>query len=85
MKCFASIHDRKSKRYAIYYSVVLVVIMGTVAFETLQIIHQAPIQAAATFWEGFFSLFMLGRHEKVGNSLLSHLAKAKQIPRLSLF
>jgi len=59
--------------------------MGTVAFETLQVIHQAPIQAAATFFEGFFSLFMLGRHEKVGNSLLVHLSKAKQIPRLSLF
>jgi len=54
---------------------VLVVIMGTVGFETLQVIHQAPLQAAATFFEGFFSLFMLGRHEKVGSSLLSHLSK----------
>ncbi len=85
MKLFASIHDRKSKRYAIYYSAVLVVIMGTVGFETFQFIHQGPLQAAATFFEGFFSLFMLGRHEKVGASLLSHLSKAKQIPRLSLF
>ena len=85
MRFFASIHDRKSKKYVIYYSAVLVVIMGTVGFETLQVIHQAPLQAAATFFEGFFSLFMLGRHEKVGSSLLSHLSKVKQIPKLSLF
>ncbi len=74
MKFFSSMHDPKSKRYAIYYSVVLVAVTGVVIFMTLQIIHQNPLQGSMTFFEGFFSLFMLSRNEVVGKALMSHLA-----------
>ena len=85
MKYFSSIHDRKSRKYVIYYSIVLVGVMATVVIETFQFIHQPPIQGTMTFFEGFFSLFMLSRHEKVGSALLSHLSQARHLPKLSLF
>lgn len=75
LKIFSSIHDPKSKKYTIYYSSVLVMVTGVVIFMTLQIIHQGVLQGVMTFFEGFFSLFMLGRNEKVGKSLLSHLSR----------
>ena len=85
MKLFSSTHDPKSKKYVMYYTVVLIAIMGTVVFETFQLIHQPPLQAGLTFFEGFSSLFMLSRHEKVGKAFLAHLSLIKQIPKLSFF
>jgi|GEM_PF-1106792 len=74
IKIFSSTHDPKNKRYTIYHSCVLVIVTGVVIFMTLQIIHQNLLQGAVTFFEGFFSLFMLSRNEKVGKAFLSHLS-----------
>ena len=74
LKIFSSMHDPKSKKYAIYYSVVLVTVTGVVIFMTLQIIHQNVLQGSLTFFEGFFSLFMLSRNEVVGKAFLSYLS-----------
>jgi len=86
MKFFFSMHNPKAKRYAIYYSVVLVAVTGTVVFTTLQYIHQNVIQGVMTFFEGFFSLFMLIRNEEVGKAFLSHLSSIRSFikSRLSL-
>ena len=67
-------HDPRGKRYAAYYCTVLVVVTAVVIFMTLQVIHQGPLQSIMTFFEGFFSLFMLGRNETVGKALLAHLS-----------
>lgn len=67
-------HNPKAKRYAIYYSVVLVIVTGTVVFTTLQYVHQNVLQGVMTFFEGFFSLFMLVRNEEVGKAFLVHLS-----------
>ncbi len=79
MKLFSSIHNPKSKRYAIYYSIVLVGVSATILVTTLQYIHQGPLQNIMTFFEGFFSLFMLSRNEQVGKAFLSHLSSIKGI------
>lgn len=72
-------HDPKTKKYTLYYSIVLVIVTATVLFTTLEYIHQTIIQGIATFFEGFFSLFMLTRNEKVGKAFLFHLARIKEI------
>lgn len=82
MKFLFTFHNPKTKRYALYYSVVLVIVSATVLFTTFEYIHQTVIQSAATFFEGFCSLFMLARNEKVGNAFLSHLSRFRGIPRL---
>lgn len=74
IKIFSSMHDPKNKRYTIYHSSVLTIVTGVVIFMTLQIIHQNVLQGASTFFEGFFTLFMLSRNEEVGKALLSHLS-----------
>jgi len=74
MKFFFAMHNPKTKRYPIYYSIVLVAVSGTVVFTTLQYIHQNPLQGIMTFFEGFFSLVMLSRNEEVGRAFLSHLS-----------
>lgn len=74
IKIFSSMHDPKNKRYTIYHSSVLTIVTGVVIFMTLQIIHQNILQGASTFFEGFFTLFMLSRNEEVGKALLSHLS-----------
>lgn len=80
-KIFSSMHDPKGKRYTIYYSSVLIVVTGVVMFMTLQIIHQNILQGAMTFFEGFFSLFMLSRNEAVGKAFLSHLSRISALIR----
>ncbi|MDE1844440.1 MAG: hypothetical protein KGI10_03835 [Thaumarchaeota archaeon] len=84
MKVFSSFHNPSTKKYIIYYSVVLVIISVTIFFTTLQTIHQNPLSSIMTFFEGFFSLFMLSRNKQVGNALVSHMSKLKGIIRLSL-
>ena len=74
IKIFSSMHDPKNKGYTIYHSSVLTIVTGVVIFMTLQIIHQNVLQGASTFFEGFFTLFMLSRNEEVGKALLSHLS-----------
>jgi hypothetical protein len=79
VKFLSLFHDPKTKKYAIYYSIVLVIVTATVFFTTLEYIHQTTIQSIATFFEGFFSLFMLARNDKVGKAFLSHLTRIKNI------
>ncbi|MDE1830512.1 MAG: hypothetical protein KGI25_09335 [Thaumarchaeota archaeon] len=74
VRFLSTMHDPKGKRYTVYYSSVLLVVTGVVIFMTLQIIHQGLLQGAMTFFEGFFSLFMLSRNEIVGKALLAHLS-----------
>lgn len=71
---FSATHDPKNKKYTIYHSGVLIIVTGVVIFMTLQFIHQNLLQGSATFFEGFFSLFMLSRNEEVGKAFLSHLS-----------
>ena len=81
VKFLFSFHNPKAKRYTLYYSIVLVVVTVTVLFTTLEYIHQTIIQGIATFFEGFFSLFMLARNEKVGKAFLFHLVRIRDISK----
>ncbi|MGI0088106.1 MAG: hypothetical protein ACREBI_09145 [Nitrosotalea sp.] len=74
MKLFSSFHNPKTRRYRIYYTTVLIAVTGTVVFTTLQWIHPNPLQGTMTFFEGFFSLFMLSRNETVGNAFMSSIS-----------
>ncbi|MGB6462783.1 MAG: hypothetical protein WBF38_00970 [Nitrosotalea sp.] len=73
-KFFSSFHNPKSKRYAVYYSAVLGIVIVVVIFMELHLIHQNLLQGTAVFFEGFFSLFMLSRNEETGKAFLSHLS-----------
>jgi hypothetical protein len=77
MRLLSSFHNPVTKKYAIYYSLVLTIVSTTIFFTTLQIIHQNPLSNAMTFFEGFFSLFMLSRSKIVGGALLAHISKIK--------
>lgn len=81
VKLFSSMHDPTSKRYPIYHSVVLITVTGVVIFMILQVIHQNPLQGSLTFFEGFMSLFMLSRNDKVGKSFLSHVSGISAVIR----
>ena len=77
MKLFTTFHNPATKKYIIYYSVVLAIVSITIFLSTIQLIHQNILQNAATLFEGFFSLFMLSRNEKVGKAFLSHITTMK--------
>lgn len=74
VKFFPAMHDPKGKRYTLYYSIVLIGATIVAMCMTLQLIHQNILQGGLTFFEGFFSLFMLCRNETVGKALLSHMS-----------
>ena len=75
MKLFSSLHNPKSSRYVIYYSIVLVVVFTTGILRSIGIIHLSPLDFTMLHFEGFTSLFMIVRNERVGNSFLGHLSK----------
>ncbi|SHO46712.1 hypothetical protein NSIN_30241 [Nitrosotalea sinensis] len=77
MRLFYAWHNPETKRYVPYYSIVLIACVTVVVLTMFQVIHQTPLQNAATFFEGFFSLFMLVRNEKVGNAFLTHMASIR--------
>jgi hypothetical protein len=79
MRIFSSFQNPKTKRYATYYSVVLVIVSGTILFSMFQVIHLNLLQNVMTFFEGFFSLYMLNRNKIVRTAFLSHIFKAKAI------
>jgi len=81
VKFFSAWHDPKTKRYIPYYSVVLIAAMVVIVLTLFQVIHQGILQNAATFFEGFFSLFMLVRNEKVGNAFLNHMSFMKLVTK----
>ena len=75
MKLLSSWHNPTSRRYVIYYSIVLVIVFVTGVLRTAGIIYMSPIEFAGLNFEGFLSLFMLVRNERVGNAFLLHLSK----------
>lgn len=75
MKIFSSLHDPKHERYAIYYSVILVIVIITVTLLAHGLLEISPIEGTMMFFEGFVALFMLSRHEKVSHSFSNHLKK----------
>lgn len=79
MKFLSSFHNPKTRWYSTYYTGVLVVVTIVVALTTFQIIHQNILQNSMTFFEGFFSLFMLVRNEQVGNAFLRHVTCVKSL------
>ncbi len=75
MKLFSSLHDPKKSRYAIFYTVILVVVMITVTLLVTGIFKVGPIEGTMIFFEGFVALFMLSRHEKVSRSFSNHISQ----------
>ena len=75
MKILSSLHDPKKEKYAVYYSVILVVMIITITLFVTGIFEISPIEGGLMFFEGFVALFMLLRHEKVSNSFSNHLSK----------
>lgn len=75
MKILASLHDPKKERYAVYYSVILLVIIISVTLLVTGIFEISPFEGCMMFFEGFVALFMLSRHEKVSISFSNHLTK----------
>ena len=75
MKILSSLHDPKKERYAIYYSVILVVVIIAITLLVTGIFEISPIEGTMMFFEGFVALFMLTRHKKVSQSFSHHLEK----------
>ncbi|HJT10283.1 MAG TPA: hypothetical protein VJ771_05810 [Candidatus Nitrosotalea sp.] len=84
VRLFSSMHNPASKKYTFYHSMVLLTVTGVVIFMTFQVIHQGMLQGSLTFFEGFMSLFMLSRNEKVGKSFLSHVSGISEFTRSHL-
>ena len=78
MKLFSSLHDPKHEKYAVYYSVVLVVVIISITLLVNGLFKISPIEGTMMFFEGFVALFMLSRHEKVSHSFSSHLKKFEE-------
>jgi len=77
---FSSLHDPQNKKYAIYYSTVLITVIITVICINMHLIHLTIVESAAVFFEGFFSLFMLARHKETELFFMSkniHIALKK--------
>ena len=79
MRFLPSFHNPETKWYSTYYTIVLVAVTGVVILNIFQIMHQNILQNLATFFEGYFSLFMLIRNEKVGSGFLKHITCIKSI------
>jgi len=80
-KLFSSLHDRKKSRYPVYYSTVLVIVTITAVLLVSGNLEITVIEGTMIFFEGFVSLFMLARHDKVGNDFMSHLIQVKNLGR----
>jgi len=72
MKLFASLHNPQSRKYGIYYSVVLASISIILTLEGMSMVHLSITEHVGTFFEGFFSLYMISRHD-IGRSFLQNL------------
>ena len=77
MKLFASLHDVKNKKYAMYYSGVLVIIVTMGIILQFELFKVSILERSMIFFEGFFSLFMLARHEETGKAFLLHLSRLR--------
>lgn len=83
MKLFSSLHDPKQTRYTIYYSTVLLVVIITALLLVTETLEFTVIEGIMIFFEGFVSLYMITRNEKVANSFASHLKHAGNFFKLS--
>jgi hypothetical protein len=81
MKLFLSLHNPKSSKYGIYYSVVLASISITLIVEGLNLIHLSLVQHMSTYFEGFVAMYMLSRHD-IGKTFLVNLARIKLVQKL---
>ena len=84
MKLLSSLHNPTSRRYVVYYSTVLVIVFVTGILRTAGIIYMSPIEFAGLNFEGFLSLFMLVRNERVGNAFLLHLSKLRIVRGITI-
>lgn len=81
MKLLSSLHNPKSAKYGIYYTVVLASISIVLILEGLNLFHLTAMQHMSTYFEGFVALFMLGRHD-MGKAFLVNLARVKLIQKI---
>ena len=85
MKLLSSLHDVKSKKYVMYYSGVLVIIITMGIILHFDVLRMSILERSMMYFEGFFSLFMLARHEETGKAFLVHLSKLEKSCRGSIF
>jgi len=85
MKLLSSLHDVKNKKYAMYYSGVLVIIVTMGIILHFDLFSMSILERSMMYFEGFFSLFMLARHEETGKAFLVHLSKLEKSCRGSIF
>ncbi len=83
MKLFSSLHDPKQTRYTIYYSTVLLVVIITALLLVTETFEFTVTEGIMIFFEGFVSLYMITRNEKVAKSFASHLKHAENFFKLS--
>ena len=83
MKLFSSLHDPKQTRYTIYYSTVLLVVIITALLLVTETLEFTVTEGIMIFFEGFVSLYMITRNEKVANSFASHMKHAGDFFKLS--
>lgn len=81
MKLLSSLHNPKSSKYGIYYTVVLVSISSVLILESLNLFHLSIVQHMSTYFEGFVALFMLSRHD-IGKAFLVNLTRIKLLQKL---
>ena len=84
MKLFSSLHDPKQTRYAIYYSTVLLVVIITALLLVTETFEFTVTEGFMIFFEGFVSLFMISRNEKVAKSFASHLKSTEDFFKQSI-
>ena len=72
MKLLAVLKDTKSRKYGIYYCIVLAGISLALLLEGLGLFHLSDMQHMSTYFEGLFSLVMFSRND-MGKSFLRHL------------
>ncbi len=84
MKLFSSLHDPKQTRYTIYYSTVLLVVIATALLLVTETIEFTITEGIMIFFEGFVSLYMITRNEKVAKSFALHLKHTEDFFKLSI-
>ncbi len=84
MKLFSSLHDPKQTRYTIYYSTVLLVVIATALLLVTETLEFTITEGIMIFFEGFVSLYMITRNEKVAKSFALHLKHTEDFFKLSI-
>jgi hypothetical protein len=75
------LHDPKSSKYGIYYSMILVSVSIMLILEEFGLVRFSLIQHMGTYFEGFAALYMLSRHD-IGKTFLLNLSRMKLVQRL---